>query len=154
MQNKKLPVAIIGGGPIGLAAAAHLTQRNIPFILFEAGTSVGENFLSWAHIRVFSPWKYNIDKVAESLLLETNWISPNKEDLATGKEIVNQYFQPLANHPKLKPHIYLETKVLSIGRKGLDKMKTQGREKLPFVIKTIKNKTVNYIEAKGRGALE
>lgn len=147
MLNNNLPIAIIGGGPIGLAAAAHLTQRNIPFILFEAGNSVGKNFLSWGHIRVFSPWKYNIDKAAESLLLETNWIAPNKENLATGKEIVDQYFQPLANHPKLKPYILLETKVLSIGRKGLDKMKTKGREKVPFVIKTLKN-NINYIEAK------
>jgi cation diffusion facilitator CzcD-associated flavoprotein CzcO len=35
------PVAIIGAGPVGLAAAAHLASRNMPFIVFEAGRSVG-----------------------------------------------------------------------------------------------------------------
>jgi len=34
MQNNNLPVAIIGGGPAGFAAAAHLSKRKIPFILF------------------------------------------------------------------------------------------------------------------------
>ena len=32
-----LPVAIIGAGPIGLAAAAHLSERGIDFVIFEAG---------------------------------------------------------------------------------------------------------------------
>ncbi|PZR24152.1 MAG: flavoprotein, partial [Azospira oryzae] len=54
---KSLPVAVIGAGPVGLAAAAHLEVRGIPFILFEAGSTVGSNVQSWKHIRVFSPWK-------------------------------------------------------------------------------------------------
>lgn len=32
----QLPVAVIGAGPIGLAAAAHLAERNVPFIVVEA----------------------------------------------------------------------------------------------------------------------
>jgi thioredoxin reductase len=148
MQNNKLPVAIIGGGPVGLAAAAHLSKRKIPFILFELGNSVGQNILSWKHISVFSPWKYNIDKVAEELLLETNWQAPNKEALPTGKELVEKYFNPLSQHPSIKPYIHLNSKVLSIGRKGLDKMKTANRENKPFVIKTIENDQTKYYEAK------
>jgi len=148
MQNNKLPVAIIGGGPVGLATAAHLAKRKIPFLLFEAGDSVGQNFLSWGHIRVFSPWKYNIDKVAEELLLKIGWASPNKEELPTGKELVDIYFNPLSQHPLIKPGIYLNTKVLSIGRKGLDKMKTAGRENLPFVIKVSEKGTIKYFESK------
>lgn len=72
MLNNNLSIAIIGGEPVGLAAAVHLTIKNIPFIVFEAGQSVGQNILSWSHVRVFSPWKYNIDKVAEELLLGLN----------------------------------------------------------------------------------
>ena len=67
MKNN-LPIAIIGAGPVGLAAAAHLTLRNLPFIIFEAGNTVAANVLDWAHVRVFSPWKYNIDKAARQLL--------------------------------------------------------------------------------------
>ena len=148
MQNNKLPVIVIGGGPVGFAAAAHLSKRKIPFLLLEAGKTVGSNFLSWGHIRVFSQWKYNIDKVAEELLLTTNWKSPNKETLPTGKELVDNYFNPLANHPLLKPFIYLNSKVVSVGRKGLDKMKTANRNEKPFVVKVETNGTIKYYEAK------
>ena len=67
-ENNSLPVAIIGAGPVGLAAAAHLEVRGIPFILFEAGPKVASNIHSWKHVKVFSPWKYNIDKAARQLL--------------------------------------------------------------------------------------
>lgn len=148
MQKNNLPVAIIGGGAVGLSAAAHLSERKIPFLLFEQGNSVGHNFLSWQHIKVFSPWKYNIDKAAEKLLLQTNWEAPNKEALPTGGELVEKYFRPLAQHSLVKPYIHLDTKVLSIGRKGLDKMKTDDRENKPFVIKVIENDKVKYYESK------
>src|SRR5690625_6350247 len=53
-----LPVAIIGGGPVGLSAASHLVSRNQPFILFESGEQVGTSFLDYGHVRLFSPWEY------------------------------------------------------------------------------------------------
>ncbi|UTW63097.1 NAD(P)-binding domain-containing protein [bacterium SCSIO 12741] len=147
MQNSNLPVAIIGGGPVGLAAAAHLTKKDIPFLLFEAGDSVGRNFLSWGHVRVFSPWRYNLDKVARELLLQTDWLEPDPESLPTGKELVDEYFHPFSQLPSIKPHIKLNAKVLSIGRKGFDKMKTWGRNEKPFSIQVEENGLVNYYEA-------
>lgn len=149
MQNSNLPIVIIGGGAIGLAAAAHLAQRKMPFLLFEAGTSVGQNFLSWQHVRVFSPWKFNIDKAAESLLSQTNWEVPDKDALPTGKELVEQYFLPLSMHPLIKPSVHLDSKVLSVGRKGLDKMKTAERATKPFVIKVDESGKIKNYEAKG-----
>lgn len=148
MKKENLPVAIIGGGPIGLAAASHLAKRKIPFLLFESGGSVGQNFLSWGHIRVFSPWKYNIDKVAEELLTEIGWKCLNKDDLPTGKELVNLYMLPLVNHPLLKTHIHLNSKVISINRKGLDKMKTAGRDEKPFVIRVEQNGSIIDFESR------
>ena len=148
MDNNKLPVAIIGAGPVGLAAAAHLTKNEIPFILFEAGDSVGNNFLSWGHVRVFSPWKYTIDKVAEELLVKAGWISPDKEALPTGKDLVEDYFRPLSELASIAPNIHLNSKVISMGRKGVDKMKTFGREKKTFSIKVEENGQIKYYEAK------
>lgn len=143
-----LPVAIIGAGPVGLAAAAHLKVRNQPFILFEAGSSVASNILSWKHISVFSPWRYNIDKAARQLLNETHWQAPNDEGLPNGAELYNQYFKPLAELPQIKSHIHLESKVLSVGRKNMDKMKTWGREELPYVIQVVHGDGVEQYEAK------
>ena len=34
---KNLPVAVIGAGPVGLAAAAHLLERGLEPLIFEAG---------------------------------------------------------------------------------------------------------------------
>ncbi len=148
MQNNNLPIAIIGAGPVGLAAAAQLLTQNLPFIVFESGSSVGQNIRSWSHVRVFSPWKYNIDRAAKELLEQTNWIAPDENKLPTGQQLVERYFRPLANLPQIKPYIHLNSKVLSIGRKGLDKMKTWGRENKPFSIKVQENENISYYEAK------
>lgn len=146
--SNALPVAIIGAGPVGLAAAAHLKTRNQPFILFEAGGTVASNVLSWGHITVFSPWRYNIDKAARQLLNETSWQAPDDEGLPSGAELYNQYFKPLAELPEIKPHIHLESKVLSVGRKNVDKMKTFGREGLPYVIQVLHGDEMEQYEAK------
>lgn len=58
LTQTKLPVAIIGAGPVGLAAAAHLAARGEAFVLFEAGNEVGSNVASWSHVRLFSPWEF------------------------------------------------------------------------------------------------
>jgi thioredoxin reductase len=131
---KSLPVAIIGAGPVGLAAAAHLTVRNQPFLLFEAGSTVATNILSWKHIRVFSPWRYNIDKAARILLNESGWNAPDDDGLPTGEELWQFYFKPLSELPSIQKNIFLNAKVISVGRKNIDKMKTWGRGDVPYVL--------------------
>jgi thioredoxin reductase len=148
MNTQQLPVAIIGGGPVGLAAAAHLVKRKEPFILFESGHSAGANVLTWGHVRVFSPWMYNIDKAVQELLLESGWQSPDKDALPTGRELVEQYFQPFINLPQINPFIHLNSKVISIGRKGIDKMKTKGRDTLPFVLQVKQGDAYLLFEAR------
>jgi flavin-dependent dehydrogenase len=43
-------IVVIGAGPIGLAAAAHLVSRGYAPIVLEAGDSVGAHVLAWAHV--------------------------------------------------------------------------------------------------------
>ena len=145
---KTLPVAVIGAGPVGLAAAAHLEVRGIPFILFEAGYTVASNILSWKHVRVFSPWRYNIDKAALQLLSESGWQSPGEEGLPTGEELFSRYLKPLYELPFIKSNTFLNAKVISIGRKNLDKMKTFGREDLPFVLHVLQGNEMKQFEAR------
>ncbi len=147
-ETNKLPVAIIGGGPVGLAAAAHLAKRGEAFILLEAGAQAGANILTWGHVRLFSPWRYNIDKAASALLEKHGWQTPDLEALPTGKELVEQYLQPLADIPEIQPHLHFHTKVLSIGRKDTDKMKTANREQQPFVIHAEKEGMLTTFEAR------
>jgi cation diffusion facilitator CzcD-associated flavoprotein CzcO len=59
MNQSYVPVAVIGAGPIGLAAAAHLVSKGATPIVFEAGSAVGASIREWGHVRLFSPWRYN-----------------------------------------------------------------------------------------------
>ncbi|ESW66452.1 hypothetical protein X773_30820 [Mesorhizobium sp. LSJC285A00] len=50
-----LPVAVIGAGPVGLAAAAQLISRGLKVKVYEAGSHAGSNLLDWGHVRVSRP---------------------------------------------------------------------------------------------------
>ncbi|WDH80669.1 NAD(P)-binding domain-containing protein [Paenibacillus urinalis] len=147
-KNSEFPVAIIGAGPIGLAAAAHLVSKNQPFILFESAQQVGGNVATWSHVRLFSPWKYNIDKAAKQLLDVSGWTAPDEEELPTGAQLLEQYLIPLSDLPVIKPYIHLNAKVTAVSRKGLSKIKTAGRDNLPFVLHIQENDTRKVVEAR------
>lgn len=142
-----MKVAIIGGGPIGMAAAAHLVEQNISFEIFEAGDSIGHNILSWGHVQLFSPWRYNMDNAAKRLLTNTKWTSPSLDELHTGNEFVEKYLTPLSNHPDIKPYIHLNANVIAISKKGLDKMKTSNREQIPFELRIDKEGSLFLTQA-------
>src|SRR5437899_11138512 len=91
-----LPVAVIGGGPIGLAAAAHLVARGMPVRLYEAGDDVAANVRDWAHVRLFSTWRYNIDAASRALLEAHGWNAPSPDTLPTGGDLAARYLGPLA----------------------------------------------------------
>lgn len=46
MKRVELPVAVIGAGPVGLAAAARLLAQGEEPVVFEAGSQVGAGMLS------------------------------------------------------------------------------------------------------------
>lgn len=142
-----LPIAIIGAGPVGLAAAAHLAAKGKAFIVFEAGSQVGHHILQWGHVRLFSSWQFNLDKVAKQLLEESGWKPPVLARLPFGKDLVDEYLIPLANLPLIKPFIHLNTKVVAISKKGLDKMKTANRNTQSFVLYLEKDGKTTRMEA-------
>src|SRR5579859_2458984 len=135
MNRVSLPIAIIGAGPVGLAAAAHLLRRGETPIIFEAGSSVGASMLQWGHVRLFSPWRYLIDQQAQVLLEEEQWTPPDPDAYPTGREVVEQYLLPLATVPQVQAALHLSTRVLAVSRQGMDKVKTLGREEAPFVVR-------------------
>lgn len=124
-----LPTAVIGAGPIGLAAAAHLQARNLPFFVVEAG-DLAQNVRSWAHVKLFSPWQYNIDAAAKALLEKTEWVAPADEVIPTGKELMDAYLTPLA--AIFHKNIYRHHRVIAITREESDRLKSTNRANVPF----------------------
>jgi thioredoxin reductase len=129
-----LPVAIIGAGPVGLAAAAHLIQRGLPVKVYEAGASVAANVRDWGHVRLFSPWEYNTDTAARALLQSHGWQEPPSQAMPTGLDLYEAYLKPLAATPEMAAVIETGVKVKAITRQGADKVLSKGRETKPFVL--------------------
>ncbi|WP_433305049.1 FAD-dependent oxidoreductase [Actinoplanes sp. CA-030573] len=134
-QLDHLPIAVIGGGPVGLAAAAHLAERGLPFLVLEAGDTPAAAVREWGHVRLFSPWRYNIDPAAAKLLADAGWQRPDDEQLPTGAQLARDYLQPLAELPALEPHIRYGARVAAVTRAGLDRLRTAGREDTPFLVR-------------------
>jgi thioredoxin reductase len=132
MTSSPLPVAVIGAGPVGLAAAAHLVARGIEPVIFEAGDAVGASVREWGHVRVFSPWAFNIDPAAEAMLVTAGWRAPAADGYPTGSEIVERYLEPLASLPAISERLHLGARVLAVTRAGIDKLKDTGRDEAPF----------------------
>ena len=143
MQREQLPVAVIGAGPVGLAAAAHLLEQGQEPIVFEAGPSVGTSIEGWAHVRLFSPWRYVVDMAARRLLESTGWREPDPEVYPIGRAIIDEYLAPLAATDALRNRISYDRRVTDVARAGFDKMKTEGREEAPFVVTV---ETANGVE--------
>ena len=148
-NGSRLPVAVIGGGPVGLAAAAHLLEKGETPIVLEAGPAVGSAIREWAHVRLFSPWKYLVDAAALRLLEPTGWTMPDPEHLPTGGEFVERYLDPLVRHEALAPHVRVGSRVKSVSRRGFDKVKTTGRADAPFeLVVTSSNGTTERLLAR------
>ncbi|MFG3024826.1 FAD-dependent oxidoreductase [Streptomyces sp. NPDC048254] len=128
----QLPVVVIGAGPIGLAAAAHLIERGLEPLVLEAGPSAGTAVRDWAHVRLFSPWAEVTDPAAEKLLAPTGWVRPDAATYPTGGDWAERYLQPLAD--LLGHTIRYGTTVTGVARAGRDRIVDSGREEQPFTV--------------------
>jgi len=134
-NTETTPVAIVGAGPVGLAAAAHVLARGIDCVILEAGPTVGIAPRAWGHVRMFSPWRYNIDAATRALLESQGWQAPDPDKFSTGAELAADYLEPLSLTPAIAKRLHLKTRVTAITRAGLDKVRGGGREDAPFEIR-------------------
>ncbi|MFE5814879.1 FAD-dependent oxidoreductase [Streptomyces sp. NPDC056479] len=126
------PVVVIGAGPIGLAAAAHLVERGIEPLVLEAGPSAGTAVRQWSHVRLFSPWAEVTDPAAEKLLAPAGWTRPDGATYPTGGDWAKRYLQPLAE--SLGDKIRYGATVTGVARAGRDRIVDSGRDEQPFTV--------------------
>ncbi len=135
-----LPVVVIGAGPTGLAAAAHLAEHGLTTLVLETGAQAGAAVRQWGHVRLFSTWAELTDPAAEKLLAPTGWTKPDTRTYPTGADWAAQYLQPLAD--VLGEAVRYGATVTGISRAGRDRTVDADRENQPF--------TVHYQHADGR----
>ncbi|MGO1025720.1 NAD(P)-binding domain-containing protein [Streptomyces rubiginosohelvolus] len=128
----ELPVVVIGAGPAGLAAAAHLLDQGIEPLVLEAGQKAGAAVREWAHVRLFSTWGEVVDPAAEKLLAPTGWTRPDPDSYPSGGDWAELYLQPLAD--VLGDRVRTGATVTGVSRSGRDRIVDADREQQPFVV--------------------
>ncbi|WP_405067534.1 NAD(P)-binding domain-containing protein [Kribbella sp. NBC_01510] len=134
-EQTAAPVVVIGAGPVGLAAAAHLAERGLDFVVLESGPTVAAAIGEWRHVKLFSPWRYDIDSAARRLLEASGWTEPDLGTLPTGGDLIDSYLAPLTKTPQLNDRIRYDATVVAVTRVGFDRIRTAGREAAPFLIR-------------------
>ncbi|MFD4247281.1 NAD(P)-binding domain-containing protein [Streptomyces sp. NPDC058525] len=131
-STETLPVVVIGAGPIGLAAAARLVERDIEPLVLEAGPAAASAVRDWSHVRLFSTWSEVVDPAAEKLLAPTGWVKPDGATYPSGGDWAELYLQPLAD--LLGDRVRYNATVTGVSRTGRDRIVDADRETQPFVI--------------------
>jgi hypothetical protein len=135
-----LPVVVVGAGPVGLAAAAHLVERGLAVQVLERGPAAADAVRQWGHVRLFSTWAELTDPAAERLLAANGWTRPDPAAYPTGAEWARDYLQPLAD--ALGDAVRYGATVTGVSRLGRDRIVDSDRGDRPF--------TVDHTTAEGR----
>jgi thioredoxin reductase len=128
---EELPVVVIGAGPQGLAAAAHLVERGQPVTVLEAGPAAAAAVAQWGHVRLFSEWSELVDEAAARLLAPRGWEAPTR-GYPTGAQWISGYLAPLAE--ALGDRIRYGSRVVGVSRRGRDRLVDAGRGEQPFAV--------------------
>jgi hypothetical protein len=86
-------------------------------------------------VRLFSPWCLALDPVSVRLLDQAGWTGPDPDALPTGADLLEHYLAPLAALPALASRIRLNTTVVAVARHDLDKARSPGRDRRPFLVR-------------------
>ncbi len=138
-------IVVIGGGPIGIAAAISAADRGFDVTLLEEG-EVGQSLRSWGATRFFTPLSMNVSPRMLELLGSE---APPADALLTGREMADRVLAPLAGRQPLKGKVHTRTRVLAIGRRGLMRSDYAGhplRAERPFRL-IVENGTEQRLEA-------
>lgn len=130
-MESTLPVVVIGAGPQGLAAAAHLVERNVPVVVFEAGEGPAAAVREWGHVRLFSEWPELVDAAGVRILEPTGWTAPTT-GYPTGEQWISGYLAPLA--AELGERVRFGSRVVGVSRLGRDRLVDAGRGEQPFTV--------------------
>jgi thioredoxin reductase len=131
--DETLPVVVVGAGPAGLAAAAHLVERGLTPLVLEAGAAAGAAVRDWHHVRLFSRWGELVDEAGQKLLAPTGWRAPDPDRYPTGAQWAEEYLQPLAD--VLGERVRYGARVVGVARWGWDRVVDAARGSAPLTVR-------------------
>jgi thioredoxin reductase len=143
--SQGLPVVVVGAGPQGLAAAAHLLERGQAPLVLESGHRPATAVAQWSHVRLFSAWPELVDAASVRLLEPSGWTAPT-EGYPTGREWIGRYLAPLA--AALGHRVRYDTRVVGVSRRGRDRLVSAGREEQPFTVHVVSDGAESRLEAR------
>ncbi|MBI4364720.1 MAG: hypothetical protein HY568_04750 [Candidatus Latescibacteria bacterium] len=123
-------IGIIGAGPIGLEAALLARELGHRVRVYEAG-AVGEHFLRYGPVRLFTPFHMNATERGRKRLRAAGLRLPADDAILTAEEFRERYLVPLSRLPDLEGSITARTRVTGIGREGLVKGQSIGPDGNP-----------------------
>ncbi len=103
-------------------------------------TGVGANLHDFGHVRLFSPWRYNIDRAMAAQLGASGWQAPPPDELPLAREVAERVLQPSHSCRAVARALHLRTKVVPVSRDGFDKVKSAGRDPAPFVVRAVRRR--------------
>ncbi len=120
MNNIALPeIAILGGGPVGIETALYARFLGHPVTVFECG-DVCQNVRNWESVTLFTPFGMNCSPLGLSALQaqQDDFEALDADQLHTGREWIDRYFDPLSKTDLLRDSIRTQTVVVDISRAG------------------------------------
>ena len=129
------PLVIVGAGPAGLAAAAQADAARDPVSRSEGRYAGRSAVLELADVRAGAGQL--VDLVAEKLLTESGWTSPDPASYPTGRDWVERYLAPLADPARRSSRTSRSTTPTGSSvspATGRDRLVAIGRDEVPFTV--------------------
>ena len=126
-------IAVIGAGPVGLAAAAHLVERGAPRCCSRRATPWAPACARGGTCGCSRRGATTSTRRRRLLGAPAGGAGP--DGLPTGRELVDEYLRPLAALPRSRRTSASNTGWSRSRGAGFDKMKTLGARRAPFVLR-------------------
>ena len=120
-------VAIIGSGPIGLDAGLAAAEAGLRFVVFERGPQAASNIRDWGHVRLLTPWPYNVSPRMRRVLCELDGARDfgnsfeQESTCPLGRELVEEALEPVAGSSGLVDAMVYSATVRAVGKEALIK---------------------------------
>ena len=112
LASPRRRLCIIGGGPVGIETALAFANGGAYHVtLLERGNTFASNVSNWGHVRLFSPWAYNMSTLGRTVLPTV----PDESVFPTGAELRSQYLAHLWEHLNKHAHVELRLNTTVIG---------------------------------------